>query len=206
MACCLALWVAPAARAQTDAERSTLQKATDAAVAQALASLSSTNFPGVQHVAVVPLRGDADGYLTSGVKSGVTRGPYKLFAREDQEWNTLLGEIEWGARREDIMDPATVQKFGRIQGVDANLYGQLWDRNVNLWSIRGRAKVSLNLADVETGQILWSSGPVEGEAYMHWSDALTSFWRYPMFLTGVLVLLVILLVIWRIIRRATRPL
>jgi len=83
--------------------------------------------------------------------------------------------------------------------------------SVNMWSVRARAKVSVRLADVETGQELWGTfPPAEGTAYMHWSDAVASFWRYPVAALGVLVALIVLLLIVRAIRRAvahaTRPL
>ena len=206
----LAVWAAlaavlvpPAARAD-DAE--TLQRAVDAAVARVQADLGGTHVEGVENVAVVPLRGDPDGYVTSTLKTAVTKTSYHLAARDDAEWDTLLAEIEWGVRREDVMAAETVQKFGRIEGVDAILYGRLWDRSVNMWSIRAHVKMSVHLAVVETGRIAWSSGPVEGEAFMHWSDAITQFWRFPLLLLGAIVLLLVLLVILRMVKHAMRPL
>ena len=183
-------------------EEERLQRSSDKAVRQIGEELARTAFPNVKHVAVMPLRGDIDDYATSILKSAVTKTSYSLFTRSDEVWDNLLAEIEWGVRREDIMDPKTVQKFGQIQGVDAILYGRIWDRGVNLWSIRGHIKLSVNLADVETGQILWSSGPVEAEAYIHWSDALTKFWRYPLLIIGAVVGLIIVLLILRKITRA----
>jgi hypothetical protein len=188
----------------------TIQRATDAAIGRIVGDLQRTSFPKIKNVAVVPLRGDRDDYATSGLKSALTKTSYHLFSRSDEEWDKLLTEIEWGVRREDIMDPATVQKFGRIKGVDAVMFGQVWDRDVNMWSIRGHTKLSVSLAEVETGQILWSSGPVDGEAYMHWSDALTQFWRYPMMLLVVAISLgvCLLLIRWvmHLVVRASRPL
>lgn len=79
-----------------------------------------------------------------------------------------------------------------------------------MWSIRGYASVSIHLADVETGQILWSSETVSAEAYIHWSEALTRFWRYPLvglgYLVGVIVVLLIVRKIIRGVKHATRPL
>lgn len=191
-------------------DEETLQRATDEAIQKIGADLGRTKFPKIKSVAVVPLRGDANEYATTSLRSAVTKTPYGLFTREDDTWNTLLAEIEWGVSREDIMAPKTVQKFGKIEGVDAILYGFLWDRDVNLWSVRGHAKMSVQLADVETGQVLWSSGPVEGEAFIHWSDAVTRFWRYPLVLigavVGLLIVLVVLRGIGRAVRHATRPL
>lgn len=195
--------------ALADAEE-TLQRATDEVITEIANQLRRMNVEKVKNVAVVPLRGDVNDYVTTALKSAVTKTSYGLFTREDDVWKALLAEIEWGVRREDIMDARTVQRFGKIQGVDAILFGVVWDRSVNLWSIRGHVKVTVHLADVETGQILWSSEAVEGESFIHWSDAIMQFWRYPLLLIGAVVLLVVVLVIVRktlkAIRHATRPL
>ena len=191
-------------------ESEILARAIDEAIAKVSSEIDATEFKKVTKVAVVPLRGDADGYATSSLKSAVTKTHYSLYTRSDDMWDTLLAEIEWGVKREDVMTEKTVQKFGRIAGVQAILYGRMWDRETNMWSLRGRVKMSVHLAEVETGQILWSSGPVEAEAYIHWSDALTRFWRYPVLLAGAIVGLIIVLVILRkivkAIKHASRPL
>lgn len=191
-------------------EDEVLQRATDDAVTQIRESLAKADFPGVKNVAVLPLADDVDGYATSAVKSAVTETPYSVVTRNDETWRKLLSEIERGVKQEDVMDPTTVQKFGQIQGVDAILYGKVWDSKMNMWSVRGQMKLSLFLADVETGKVLWSSGPVTGESFVHWSDALAQFWRFPVLLIGGLVVLIVLLLILRAIIRgikhASRPL
>ncbi len=199
----------PVARASAS-ENEILARAIDEAIGKVRSEIDATAFDKVPNVAVVPLRGDVDGYTTSSLKSAVTKTHYSLFTRSDDTWDTLLAEIEWGVKREDVMTPETVQKFGRIAGVQAILYGRMWDRETNMWSLRGRVKMSVHLAEVETGQILWSSGPVAAEAYIHWSDAITRFWQYPVLLAGAFVVLIIVLVILRKILRAithaSRPL
>lgn len=187
-------------------ETVTLRLATDQAVSQAADQLAHTNFQGVKKVAVVPLRGDNDGYATTTLKSAITRTPYELFARDDAEWNDLLREIQWGVQREDVMDAETVKRFGRIKGVDAIMFGTIWDRSTNMWGTRGRVKLTVYLGEVETGRILWSSGPVESDAYIHWSDAVTQFWRYPALLMVVIGVVFLFLVFAFILRRSFRPL
>jgi hypothetical protein len=208
---CLAGWVgvlalAGGASAVNATEVQTLQQAVEQAMQSVPQSLGAKPFEGVKSIAVVPLRGDPDGYVTERVRDMVTHTAYGLFTRSDAAWNLLLQEIEWGVRREDVMNPETVQRFGKIEGVDAILYGIVWDQAVNLWSIRGHAKLSLILANVETGQELWRSGPLEGEAFMHWSDAVTRFWRYPLFLMAFLVMLLVLVIAVLRLRRVFRPL
>ena len=187
-------------------EDETIQRALDQAIARIGEDLSGVSADSVKHVAVIPVRGDADGYATSGLESAVTHTKFALFTRSEATWDDLLKEIEWGDRREDVMNPATIQRFGKIEGVDAILYGRIWDRSVNLWSVLGRVRMSVHLADVETGQILCSSGTVDGEAYIHWSDAVTQFWRYPLVLLAMLFVVAILGLFVRRIKRAYRPL
>jgi len=198
------IMLAPLAARADDQEA--LQRASDAAIAKMSDSLAKTKFADVKTVAVVPLRGDEGDYATSGLRSATTKSSYAVFTRDDPTWDMLLGEIEWNVRREDVMDAATVQKFGKIAGVDAILYGRVWGSRVNMWGLRAETKLTATLADVETGQELWSSGPVTGEAYIHWSDALVQFWRYPLVLLGVIVALVILIALLRAIKHALRPL
>ena len=187
-------------------DNETLQRAIDTALQGLVQDLGQKTFEQIKSVAVVPLRGDEDGYATGRVRDAVTRTEYGLFTRNDETWDTLLAEIEWGVRREDVMNPDTVQKFGKVEGVDAIIYGRIWDRGVNLWSIRGHAKVSLVLADVETGQELWRSGPLAGEAFIHWSGALMQFWRYPLLLLVALFVLIVLAIVIRKHKKAYKPL
>jgi TolB-like protein len=203
----LAALAAPAA----GNERETLQRASEKAVAQIEQSLRAARLaPKTGSVAVLPVEGDKEEYVTNLLKTAVTRTDLSLFTRNDETWKKLVAEIERGVRQKDIMDAATIQKFGRIQGVSAILYGRIWDESVNMWSIRGRVKVSVHLAAVETGQIVWSSGPVEGDAYMHWSEAVSQFWRYPLVIVAALVAFLIAMAILRgivrIIKHAMRPL
>ena len=196
----LALW--PVSPLRGD-ENETLQRATDTALSKLAQELGRNPSDEVKNVAVIPLRGDVDGYITERVRDAVTHTAYSLFTpHSDENWEKLLAEIKWGVLREDIMNPETVQKFGRIEGVDAIMYGIVWDRAINLWSVRAHVKTSLILAEVETGREIWRSGPLEGEAFMHWSDALMQFWRYPVLLIIVLAVLFMAMVCLHKVKKA----
>lgn len=73
---------------------------------------------------LLPLTEDVDGgYFTEKFQSiladkGRSAG-YKLYTREDADIGKLLDEIRWGENFGDTMDQATIQKFGRIKGVQA---------------------------------------------------------------------------------------
>ena len=185
-----------------DSEQQIRRQAIDQAIGQVAQSLDNTDFPGVKSIAVLPILGQDSDYATTVLQNAVTDTHYKLFTRDDGVWKTLLAEIEWGVNREDVMDAATIQKFGKINGVSAIMYGRVWDSSVNMWSIRARAKVSVQLASVETGQVLWSSQVIESESFIHWSDAVTKFWKYPSLLIAGLAAMLILLVVLRKIAKA----
>jgi len=186
--------------ALTRLEQDAAKKAGDLA----MNSLKQKNITALVNVAVMPVWGDGDGFITEVLKSGITQTKLKLFVRSDKEWNTLLSEIEWNTLKEDVMDAKTIQKFGKIKGVDGLMYGTVWSVYNNLWDTRSEVKITLHLADVETGQVVWSSGPIMGEAFVRWSDALTRFWRYPLILIGVIAALFILFVLLIFIRKMTR--
>ena len=138
------------------AQREIDYAAEDAAV-KTINELNAKNFD-LKRIAFIGLAGNVDN-LKTVFQGGLQRDPgkYEFYTRDDNEWNILLSEIEFGERKKDIMDPATIQKFGnKIKGVDAYLYGKILEAAVKE---NGDAifRVSLTLSKVETGQQLWSA-------------------------------------------------
>lgn len=177
---------------------------TDKAVELAAAkAVEGMKLGELKSVAVLPLWGD-DGYAADMVKGALTRGGVQVLVRSEEEWKNLLDEISWNVKREDIMDAATIQRFGKIEGCDGVLYGTLRGVERSLWAFRASARLSVHVADVETGRIVWSSGPVEGESFAHWSDVAVRFWEYPAVWVVVLVVAGVAVVVW-ILKRAVRP-
>ncbi len=80
---------------------------------------------------------------------------FSLYTRDEAVWDKLIGEIDFGARRADIMDAATIQKFGAIPGVEALLYGEVREASATPDGT-GTTRLSVYLSDVETGKLLWS--------------------------------------------------
>ena len=116
---------------------------------------------GVSNIAFIGFSGE-NGDLTHVFRSGLLRvpGSYSFYTRNDKEFDVLLKEIEFGDRRGDVMDISTIKQFGNIKGVDALLYGKLQEAVVE--GKNGIVRVTLTLADVETGQLLWS-GNITGK-------------------------------------------
>ena len=81
-------------------------------------------------------------------------GRFSFYTRNEDELGRLAGEIEFGEKRGDIMKSDTIQKFGRVNGVQALLYGRIIEkgRNHNGYYI---FKISLTLSEIETGRDLW---------------------------------------------------
>ncbi len=118
----------------------------------------------VGNIAFIGISGAGGKELAHVFRGGLLRtsGNYKFFTRDDKEFDILLSEIEFGVRKEDVMNQATIQKFGKIEGVDALLYGRLLGVEVDATSKKTYARLNLSLGDVETGQILWS-GNITGD-------------------------------------------
>ena len=134
--------------------------ATEDAAYETIKALSHEGL-AVRRIAFLPFSGDSKS-ISPVFRAELARfsGAYEFYTRDEAEWSTLVGEIEFGERRGDIMDPLTVQQFGRIQGVEALLYGMIRDAEVTDDG-EGIARFSLNLSEVATGRQLWS-GNIEG--------------------------------------------
>lgn len=206
--------------APTPPDPETVKDAARLAINSAMAELA-TNLPSgngsPKRFAVLPVQGDlAGGYLTLQVRNlftarGSPRG-LELYARDDAEWKSLLDEIAWGQKFADTMDTATVQKFGKIRGVEGLIIGTLTGVSKGR---DGEVRVRFNLQAfrVETGQILWStekSGviapPVEEK------NPLLTIGDQPWFSTkvaliaaGSLLGLIVLLVVFARMKAAARP-
>ena len=114
--------------------------------------------------AVLPLTVDLDGsYFTDQVRDQFTAlgkpAGFELYTRMDDDWNQLLEEIAMGQRVGDTMDAATIQKFGRIQGVQGIITGKVV--SVTKVGDDTKVRVSLRAFQVETGRQLWGNEVTE---------------------------------------------
>jgi len=132
------------------------QKATKDAVKQIEAKLKKDGV-NAGNIAFLPLFNDNGGIypvvraeLTS-VDSGL-----EFFMREPADWKKMVKEIEFGQKRSDIMNKSTIQSFGKIEGVDALLYGEVreaGEKDADSSIVR----ITLYLANVETGEQIASA-------------------------------------------------
>ena len=165
----LAVLVLAATSAPAAMERA-LDQTINEVAQEAAQKLKETNFPDVTTVAVLPLWGDCrpetKAYIVNTIQSQVIGGRYRVMERDPQTWDTLLAEIAWNARREDAMTAETVQKFGRVVGCDAIVFGTV--RECAFYPDSGRAitRLTLRMSVVQTGEARWSSGEIKSARIM----------------------------------------
>lgn len=135
------------------AERYVDYAAEDAAY-QTIKSLTDANI-STGRIAFLGLFGEHRN-IAPVFRAGVvgTPGVYQFYTRNENDWDKLVGEIDFANRRSDVMNSETIQKFGQIHGVDALLYGTIREaaQEVEAGAV---VRLAMTLADVETGEILW---------------------------------------------------
>jgi hypothetical protein len=168
----------------------------------------------IKRFAILPMQQDIDGgYFTEQFRNlfsanGGNRG-FELYTRMDDEWNMLLKEIAWGQSYADTMDPSTVQKFGRIQGVEgliiprANGLTKYGDNDVKM-------RFSMQAFEVETGKLMWGEekvaygkrNDVEGGFWSYWDSQKT---KWALVAGGAVIVLLILMRVFKAMSVAARP-
>ena len=154
---------------------------------------------------VLPFAQDIDGsYLTSQLQNqfaakGRSVG-YERYTRNETMFNQILKEISWGEQFGDIMDPATVQEFGRLSGVEGLLVPRL-----SVTTIDGvtTMRMSLQGYEVETGK----SFPFAHEAKRTITPAPVpvppvNYWKW---IIPILIILVVIWVIAKFLKTLSRP-
>lgn len=158
-------------------------------------------FEGVENIAIAPLFDDDEGEVAEALKSSSADSKYNVIVRTDEEWKRLLDEIKWGDERQDVMDEATIQKFGNVQGVDAILYGRIRQPSYHFRDKVCEARADLKLAEVETGKILWGENVV-GTGY---AGGYTFLEEYGVQILVVLAILLVVIAIIGVFRRLLKP-
>ena len=165
--------------------------------------------------AILPLERDVDNdYFTMQMRNYFTslgrQNGYELFTRSDGEWNQILEEIKWGDQFGDTMDAATVQKFGRIQGVQGLLMGRISSISKNEDG-EPVVRVTVQAFEVETGKQVWGNeakGLVEKPEDNSANPLEPLLAKLPggwLTVGGIVLGVILLLVIVRMFAKAARP-
>jgi len=146
--------LAGAARADIDAGELTSIALKDA-VNDAKASLAAAKqIPSDKAIAILPFAGDKSGKIVGLLKNAITdAGKTCVEGKEDAMWNEILKEIEWDERKEDILDPATLDKFGKLKSAQYLMYGFI--RSLAATPRYVLVELELHVSCIATKQHVW---------------------------------------------------
>lgn len=149
--CAAALLAAGAVRAQ---QVELVAFALKDAVDEARVSLAGSKIPAGEPVAILPIAGDVDAHIAGLLKNAlVAAGKTCVEGKEDPMWESILKEIEWDARKEDILDTATLDKFGKLKSAKCLLYG--WTRRLSADDRSVVVELELHCSRVATKEHVW---------------------------------------------------
>lgn len=118
------------------------------------AALARAGLPKDQPLSLLPLSGDQGQYVAGVLKNAITAAglPY-VEGKDDPFWDQVLAEVAWSERKADMLDPATLNRFGRLKAARLLLYGVV--RDVAFDGRKGFVEIELHLSSIETKQHLW---------------------------------------------------
>jgi len=132
--------------------RQALQMAVDDAQKQ----LSQSGLPADKGISILPITGDNERYVEGLLKNAITAaGLLYVEGGSDPLWNEILKEVEWSERKEDMLDPQTLVKFGKLKGTQILLYGNV--RSAKQDGQKIFVELELHISSIETKQHLWGA-------------------------------------------------
>lgn len=131
------------------------------------AALAESGLQASVPVSALPFPGDRERYLEGLLKNAVTgAGLSYVEGRDDPMWDAIVSEIIWDWRKNDILDPDTLTKFGRLQAARQLLYGHLLVERDEEGELR--AELWLHVSSVETKRHLWGRSFVKKSGQQLW--------------------------------------
>lgn len=130
-----------------------VRQALYAAIDQSESALKSAPF-GSKTVAILPIPNDDSGLIANRLKNILTRlGFTCVEGKEDPMWNEIIKEIAWNERKDDILDPQTLVKFGKLKNAQILFYAKI--RQIDRNDDRIYAEIELHATDIATKQHIW---------------------------------------------------
>jgi len=118
------------------------------------AALATSGLPKELPLAILPVRGDDAGYVIGILKNAATgAGLTCVEGKEDPFFEEVTREVAWDERKDDILDPETLAKFGKLKGAKMLLYAFVRETSANHG--RGFAEIEVHVSSIETKQHLW---------------------------------------------------
>jgi hypothetical protein len=118
------------------------------------AALAGSGIPKDQTLSLLPLSGDQGQYVAGVLKNAITAAGLPFVeGKDDPFWDQVLAEVAWGERKADMLDPATLNRFGRLKAARLLLYGAV--RDIAFDGRKGFVEIELHVSSIETKQHLW---------------------------------------------------
>lgn len=150
--CAVTMIGAPSAQAFSDDVRQALQMAAEDARSQ----LAASGLPRDQTISILPLAGDRNAYVEGLLKNAITAaGLTYVEGRQDPFWEEVMKEVEWDERKEDMLDPTTITRFGKLKSTQLLMYGTI--RSAGQDGQRVFVEIELHVSAIETKQHLWGT-------------------------------------------------
>jgi len=117
-------------------------------------ALAQAPFPKGQPVSLLPIADDPQQYVAGLLKNAITAsGHVYAEGQEDPMWERILAEIAWNERKADILDPATLTRFGQLKGIRFLMYGTV--RDLAFDGRKGFVELELHVTSIETRHHVW---------------------------------------------------
>ena len=144
------VWANVSGGISNDNYRQALYKAIDAAVP----SLKKAKF-GKNPIAVLPMKEDPGNLVTERLRNILTKlGFVSVVGKEETEaLNRIYSEIANSEKKEDIFDPSTLVKFGKLKNTRLLMRCRVLNFNQN--ADRTFVEIDLHVVEIATGKRLW---------------------------------------------------
>lgn len=117
-------------------------------------SLKESRITAGEPISVLPIAGDPDRIVEGLLKLAVTdAGKNYVEGGSDPFWTNVLKEVEWDMRKGDMLDPATLVTFGKLQAPKILIYGSVRAAEVN--KNRVFVEFELHASSLVTKQHIW---------------------------------------------------
>lgn len=117
-------------------------------------ALARSGLPKDSPIAILPVKEDSESYALGILKDAATgAGLQCVEGKEDPFVQEVFKEIAWDEKKDDILDPTTLAKFGKLKASKLLLYGRV--RETAGGSGRGYAELEVHVSSIETKQHLW---------------------------------------------------
>ncbi len=137
----------------TDMNQEEIRQVLYGALDNTKASLRAAPF-GTKTIALLPFSGRYEASLAGRLKNIVTMAGFTCVeAKDDPMWNEIVREVAWNERKSDILDSASVVKFGKLKAAQVLLYGAV--KVLDAGKDRCYAEIELHATDIATKQHVW---------------------------------------------------